>query len=115
MSFTELLKKIEHGDSDASTELLDQYGHHIRRIARIRLNDTMLRRVEDSMDIYQSVMANFFMRAATGQFDLDTPEQMLALISTMIRNRVMDKSRFYRSQRRDMRRNISIANTPTED
>ena len=115
MSFTELLKRIENGDSDASTELLDQYGHHIRRIARIRLNDTMLRRVEDSMDIYQSVMANFFMRAATGQFDLDTPEQMLALISTMIRNRVMVKSRFYRSQRRDMRRNISIANTPTED
>ena len=69
MSFTELLKRIENGDSDASTELLDQYGHHIRRIARIRLNDTMLRRVEDSMDIYQSVMANFSLRAA-GQLTL---------------------------------------------
>ena len=59
MSFTELLKKIEDGDSDASTELLEQYGHHIRRIARIRLNDTMLRRVEVSHDTLIDVHAVF--------------------------------------------------------
>ncbi|MCH2611406.1 MAG: sigma-70 family RNA polymerase sigma factor [Pirellulales bacterium] len=115
MTFTQLFRELENGNQHAANDLLEQYGDHIRRIARIRLNDSVLRRVEDTMDIYQSVMANFFMRAATGQFDLETPEQLLALISTMIRNRVIDKSRFYRSKRRDMRRNISIAETPTED
>ena len=41
---------------------------------RIHLRDVRLRRVLDSTDICQSVLASFFVRAALGQYDLDTPE-----------------------------------------
>ena len=33
------------------------------------------------MDICQSVMASFFVRAALGQYQLNTPEQLLNLLA----------------------------------
>src|SRR5262249_41144516 len=47
----------------------------------------------DSMDICQSVLANFFVRAVAGQFDLEQPEQVLRLLLTMAKNKVIDKAR----------------------
>ncbi|MEC7564717.1 MAG: sigma-70 family RNA polymerase sigma factor [Planctomycetota bacterium] len=108
-TFIQLIDKLQQGDPAAANRLLEVYGPAIRRIARVRLNETMLRRVEESMDVYQSVMANFLMRASSGQFDLETPGQLIALISTMIRNRVVDKVRFYRTQKRDVQRNVHLA------
>ena len=107
-SFIQLIDRLQKGDSSAANRLLEDYGPAIRRIARVRLNESMLRRVEESMDVYQSVMANFLMRASSGQFDLETPGQLMALVSTMIRNRVVDKVRFYRTQKRDIQRNINL-------
>ncbi len=108
-TFIQLIDRLQKGDSSAANRLLEDYGPAIRRIARVRLNESMLRRVEESMDVYQSVMANFLMRASSGQFDLETPGQLIALVSTMIRNRVVDKVRFYRTQKRDIQRNINLA------
>ena len=64
------------GDSEASRELFETYGSQIRRIVRVRLTSSGLRRFMDSQDICQSVMANSFMRAASGQFDLQNPDQL---------------------------------------
>src|SRR5262249_45610094 len=46
-----------------------------------------------SMDICQSVLGNFFVRAAAGQFDLEDPQQLLRLLVTMARNRLRDHAR----------------------
>ena len=106
--FIELIRLVESGSDEAATELLGQYGASLRRIARIRLHGSEIRRVLDSQDIYQSVMAVFFQRIQTGMFELATPEDLIRLISTMIRNRVTDKVRMYHAQRRDLRRNLSV-------
>lgn len=58
----------------------------------------------DSMDICQSVMANFFVRAAAGQFDLKVPDDLIKLLVTMTRNKVAEKMRRQHRQRRDSRR-----------
>ena len=58
-------------------ELVRLYEPEVRRIIRTRLTDLHLRPLLDSQDICQSVLGNFFVRAATGQFELDTPQQLL--------------------------------------
>ncbi len=68
------------------------------------LTDPSMHRVLDSMDICQSVLANFFVRAAAGQFELEQPEQLLKLLVTMVRNKFRDYARRQHAERRDNRR-----------
>ena len=56
------------------------------------------------MDICQSVFASFFVRTALGQYELNTPEQLLKLLVTMSRKKLADHAREERAARRDYRR-----------
>jgi RNA polymerase sigma factor (sigma-70 family) len=107
-AFHDLIRQIENRNQQAAAEFLEIYGPHIRRIARVRLTDNVMRRLVDSMDIYQSVMAIFFSRATAGQFNVETPQQLFKLLATMVQNRIIDKARHFQSAHRDMRRNVSI-------
>jgi len=71
--FADLLKRVRGGDSDAASELVRIYESAIRVAVRTRLSDPKLRRQFDSMDVCQSVLASFFLRAAAGQYDLHDP------------------------------------------
>ena len=66
--------------------------------------DTRLNRLLDSMDICQSVLASFFVRTALGQYELETPEQLLKLLATMTRNKLANQVKGHRATRRDFRR-----------
>jgi RNA polymerase sigma-70 factor (ECF subfamily) len=101
---TTLLQRIRAGDAQAANELVREYEPAIRRIIRARLTDARLRRTFDSMDICQSVMANFFVRTAAGQFDLQEPEQLLKLLATMAKNKLLNLARDQQAARRDQRR-----------
>lgn len=107
-SFQELIRRVRAGDEQAAADLVREYEPEIRREVRVRLTDPALRRIVDSMDICQSVLGNFFSRAALGQFDLGEPRQLLGLLVTMARNRVIDLARRQRSQRRDQGRELSL-------
>jgi RNA polymerase sigma factor (sigma-70 family) len=102
--FQELIRRIRSGDDAAAAELVRLYEPAIRRAARIRLADSNLRRLFDSMDISQSVFASFFVRAALGQYELDKPERLLALLVTMSRKKLADHARRQAAARRDYRR-----------
>src|SRR5215471_14278319 len=103
-SFRDLIRRIRTGDGAAATELVRRYEPTIRRTIRVRLRDMRLRRVLDSMDICQSVLASFFVRAALGQYELNEPEQLLKLLATMARNKLADHARQQQAGRRDNRR-----------
>jgi RNA polymerase sigma-70 factor (ECF subfamily) len=107
-TFQELIRRVRAGDDEAAEELVRQYEPEIRREIRVRLTDPGLRRVVDSMDICQSVLGNFFARAALGQFELDEPRQLLKLLVTMARNRLTDWARQQHAERRDQRREVSL-------
>jgi RNA polymerase sigma factor (sigma-70 family) len=92
-AFRELIRRIRAGDEQAAAELVHQYEPEIRRAVRMRLNNPKLGRVLDSMDVCQSVMGRFFVGAAAGQFELDHPSQLLRLLVTMAKNRVIDHAR----------------------
>ncbi|MBL8799220.1 MAG: RNA polymerase subunit sigma-24 [Planctomycetia bacterium] len=103
-SFRALLARVRSGDEEAAAALVREYEPAIRRAIRVRLTDPGLRRVMDSVDVCQSVMANFFVRVQAGQFDLDSPKQMLNLLLTMAQNRLRDHVRGQHAERRDQRR-----------
>ena len=102
--FQALIARVRAGDEQAAAELVRRYEPAIRRAARVRLVDTRLNRLLDSMDICQSVMASFFVRAALGQFELETPDQLLRLLATMTRNKLAGQVKGHGAARRDFRR-----------
>ena len=104
LSFTDLIERVRSGDENAAAELVRRYEPAIRVAVRVRLTDPSLRRFLDSMDICQSVLANFFVRAAAGQFDLDKPERLMKLLVTMARNKVTNYALKEQAARRDKRR-----------
>lgn len=106
----ELLGRVRTGDPAAAEDLVRTYEPELRRAIRVRLTDARLRRLVDSIDICQSVLAGFFVRTAAGQYDIQTPEELLKLLVTMARNRVIDWARRSQADRRDGRRNVSIQN-----
>jgi len=92
-SFHDLVRRVQGGDEPAAAELVRRFGPALRRAVRTRLTDPELRRLLDSMDICQSVLASFFVRTAAGQFDLDGPEDLVKLLATMARNKLAGQAR----------------------
>jgi RNA polymerase sigma factor (sigma-70 family) len=102
--FPSFIRRIRTGDDQAARELVEQYEPVIRREVRMRLRDPRLFSQFDWTDICQSVMASFFVRAASGQFDLDQPDQLLRLLVVMTRHKLAKQERRHRADRRDYRR-----------
>ncbi len=103
-TFVDLLKRVRAGDQAAAADLVRQFEPELRRAVRVRLSDPRLRRFIDSIDVCQSVLANFFVRVGVGEFDLRQPEQLLHLLMVMARNKLRDKARRQQAVRRDQRR-----------
>jgi RNA polymerase sigma-70 factor (ECF subfamily) len=99
--FLDLIRRVRAGDEGAATELVRRYEPIIRRAVRLQLRDPRLRRALDSQDICQSVLASFFVRAASGQYELDRPTQLLNLLIVMARNKLISQSRRPHVVRRD--------------
>lgn len=103
-SFYNLIQRVRDKDADAATELIRKYEPAIRRAVRVRMSDTRLGAAFDSMDICQSVMASFFVRAASGQYDLDNAGQLIGLLVSMARKKLAMQVRRQRAAKRDHRR-----------
>jgi RNA polymerase sigma factor (sigma-70 family) len=106
----DFIRRIREGDEEAAAELVRRYESEIRLEVRgwLRLRNPSLRRVFDSMDVCQSVLASFFARAAVGEFDLDDPTQLIRLLVGMARKKVAEQARFHQRQRRDVRKVGSV-------
>jgi RNA polymerase sigma-70 factor (ECF subfamily) len=103
-TFVELIGRVRAGDQDAAADLVKLYEPEIRRAVRHRLAEARLGSLLESMDICQSVLKSFFVRAAAGQYELKSPQQLLALLATMARNKLYFQARKHHTQRRDRRR-----------
>src|SRR5436305_543710 len=100
-AFLDLIRRVRAGDADSATELVRRYEPTVRRTIRLQLRDQRLRRVLDSMDVCQSVMGSFFIRAALGQYELDNASQLLNLLLAMARHKLADQARKAYVARRD--------------
>jgi RNA polymerase sigma-70 factor (ECF subfamily) len=123
--YADLIRRIRAGDEQAAAELVRLYEPEIRLEVRtwLRLRDPRLRRVFDSMDICQSVLASFFLRAAVGEFDLEQPGQLAALLAGIARYKLSEQVKHHQRQRRDVRRvqaagpgdlDVPVTETPSQ-
>lgn len=112
VGFADLMRRVRAGDEQAANELVRQYEPEIRREVRLRLSSPQVRRAFDSMDICQSVLASFFVRAHLGQYEVNEPRQLFKLLMAMARNKLAFQVRRERAQRRDHRR--VVKETPDE-
>jgi RNA polymerase sigma-70 factor (ECF subfamily) len=103
-NFLEMIRRVRAGDQEAAADLVRHYEPTIRRVIRFRLQDSRLKAVLDSVDICQSVLGSFFLRAAAGQYELEQPEQLIQLLVKMARNKLTSQARKETAQRRDNRR-----------
>ena len=109
-SFADLIRRVRSGDAKATAELVRQFEPEIRRRVRywLRLRGPELRSVIDPLDVCQLILADFFALRSLEQRGLDRPEQVLALLTTMARNKLKMLTRDAHRQRRDARRNRSL-------
>ena len=103
-SFADFIRRVRAGDERAAEEFCRRYEPLIRTEVRLRLRDPRLRRQFDEGDVCQSVLASFFVRAAAGQFDIDSPDQLPRLLAVITRNKVAAQVRRHHADRRDYRR-----------
>src|SRR5687768_16188433 len=103
-SFLELIALARSGDSHAAEKLVRLYEPEIRRVIRHRLNDFRLRRQLETADICQSVLGNFFVRLAMGQYDLANSTDLVALLAVMARNKLSKIREKQQAAKRDIRR-----------
>ena len=101
--FDDFIRRLRAGDQQAASELVARYEPVIRREVRMRLRDPRLYQRIDWNDVCQSVMGSFFVRAASGQYELEGPDQLLRLLVVMTRHKLSKQARRQRAQRRDYR------------
>jgi RNA polymerase sigma factor (sigma-70 family) len=103
-TFVQLIQRVRAGEMRAAEELVRSFEPTVRRAIRVRMVNPALRRAVDSVDICQSVMGSFFVRAALGQYELDSPEQLAGLLIKLARNKVASAARREHAGQRDNRR-----------
>lgn len=91
--FQALMHRLRQGDELAAAEIVRSYEPVLTRLIRVRLLDRRLRRIHGESDVFQSVMGSFFVRVALGQYELRKPEDLLKLLSIMVRNKVAERAR----------------------
>ena len=100
-SFGDLIGRVRAGDAHAAAEVVQRYEPTLRRAVRLRLRrDPRLCRLLDAVDVCQSVLASFFVRAGLGQYDLSTPEHLVKLLATIARNKIINQGKKQRAARR---------------
>jgi len=112
-SFATLLARARQGDRNALTQLTQQYESKVRLVARVVLGPA-LRPYLDTMDLVQSVHYTVMLGLRAAQFELASPESLLALALTLVRGKAARHwRRLQRQQRlsRDARQPGDVVHT----
>lgn len=106
-SFQSFIARLRAGDQEAAASLVRSYEPEIRRAIRLRLTDPMLRAAFDSADVCQSILGRFFAKVENGHFQLETPRQLLYLLTAMARNSLIDRIRGEQSRKYRLHRDLA--------
>jgi DNA-directed RNA polymerase specialized sigma24 family protein len=93
LTFSEVIDRLRAGDETVVRWFVRQYEPEIRRLIRIRLNGSVLRRTMDSVDICQSTFFKFLHQLAACNLHVDTPEELSKLLFTIAQNNFRDELR----------------------
>ncbi|GAB4127948.1 RNA polymerase sigma factor [Thermopirellula anaerolimosa] len=96
MDFQELVRRAAGGCDAALAHLLQRCEPKFEIVARVSLGP-LLRSQVDTLDLVQSMKRMLIPGLRAGRFQLDSPEQLVALAATVIRRKV---ALYWRRQRR---------------
>ena len=100
--FERLIRELAVGSEEAAWKLAEVYTPHILRVVRSALPNVIRRRM-DSIDFAQIVWASILQRRSY-LTNIESPERLIALLSTIARRKVTDAFRHNTYQVRDVRR-----------
>jgi RNA polymerase sigma-70 factor (ECF subfamily) len=121
MSDRSLLRRFQHGQADASTELYIRYAQRLLAVAAAQTSSDLAQRV-DPEDIVQSVFRTFFRRATLGQYTVPEGEELWKLLLVIALNKIRATAAFHRADKRDVKRTsggeayeLALQSEPTGD
>jgi RNA polymerase sigma-70 factor (ECF subfamily) len=97
-----LLRRVQGGQSDASTQLYLRYAERLHALVISQSSPDLARRV-DPEDIVQSVFRTFFRRAVHGHYSVPDGEEIWKLLLVMALNKVRAAGAYHRAAKRDVR------------
>jgi RNA polymerase sigma-70 factor (ECF subfamily) len=98
-----LLRRLQRGQADASTELYLRYAERLLKLAASQSSHELAQRV-DPEDIVQSVFRTFFRRASLGEYTVPDGEEIWKLLLVIGLNKIRGTGAFHRAAKRDVRR-----------
>jgi RNA polymerase sigma-70 factor (ECF subfamily) len=116
-----LLRRLQQGHTDASTELYLRYAQRLMAVAASQTAADLAPRV-DPEDIVQSVFRTFFRRATLGQYTVPEGEELWKLLLVIALNKIRATAAFHRADKRDVKRTsggeayeLALQSEPTGD
>jgi RNA polymerase sigma-70 factor (ECF subfamily) len=100
------------GVADDQRRLVDRYTAKLLDVARHKLPERFRGRV-DPEDVVQSVYRSFFARVRDGEFSFDDSHDLWRLLIVMTLHKVDNTIKFHLRDRRDVRREETVAGSET--
>ncbi|MDB5352186.1 MAG: polymerase sigma factor, sigma-70 family [Planctomycetota bacterium] len=97
--FTDLLARAADGDPSALSEISQRYDAKVRVVARVLLGPA-LRPYLDSADLAQSVHKSILLGLRESKYEIEGPDQLVALALTVLRRKAAKHWRHLKRQRR---------------
>jgi RNA polymerase sigma-70 factor (ECF subfamily) len=104
LPFAELIRRVRTGDHLAAEEIVRQFEPLVRRELRVSIARSPIGRLVDSVDVAQSVWSSFFLRMGVGEYDVNDPKQLAALLLSMARHKLSNQLQRHRRKKRDLNR-----------
>lgn len=114
-AFKDLIERLRRGEPQAAEEFFRSYEPELHRVIHVRLTDPYLRRLVDSIDVCQSVLASFFVRLSMGELEFEHPNQLFKLLFTMARNKLLNLARDTQKERKALQTTAGGALDPLQE
>lgn len=103
----ELVNRWRDGDEAAAQEIYERYVSRLIALAGSRISPVLARRLE-AEDVVQSVYRSFFARAGDDRLTVDESGELWRLLAAITINKVRDKARFHRADKRNVATEASV-------
>lgn len=106
-----MIDGLRDGSPEAFRAFMMRYRPALERIAARRIEPALERRVT-AESVAHSVCRTFIRRASEGRFELVDGDALWRLLCAMTLNKVRDRRRHHRRQKRDLARESDLADVP---
>jgi RNA polymerase sigma-70 factor (ECF subfamily) len=110
-SFVDLIERLRAGDPDAATLIFRRYAKQLICLARHRLDQVILQKV-DPEDVLQSVFRTFFRRQADGKIRLEGWHSLWGILAIITVRKCAHQNRHYRTQAHNARKEVNVDAAP---